>query len=98
MVPQDPVPDPGATERDALRAELRDSLGVIDGRAHEIRQQVLQADGLLDLERDQLLDGVLALLTEAKRMGDRLEDLIASDEPQVGTRAQPPTTTADPKR
>jgi hypothetical protein len=41
---------------------------------------------------------VLALLTEAKHMGDRLEDLIASDEPQVGTRAQPPTTTADPKR
>ena len=84
-------------ERDRVRKDLRDSLGVITGRTQLLQRQVLRANGLLALERDQLLGGLAGVLEEVRRVGDRVEDLIAGDERPVDsppelvvTRFKPP--------
>lgn len=77
MEPLNAARDPEPEERDVIRSELRNALNVITGRTQLLQRQVLRADGLLNLERDQLLSGLAATLEDVRRMGLRLEDAIA---------------------
>ena len=74
---------PETEERDAIRTDLRNALNVITGRAQLLQRQLLRADGLLNLERDQMLDGLAATLADVRRMSLRLEDLLVERPPQV---------------
>ncbi len=80
MVSHDDAPDFGAVERDAIRTDLVNALGLITGQTEVLRQQVLRANGLIDLERDQILGGLAFLRAETKRMGDRVDPLDGGDE------------------
>lgn len=98
MVPQDVSPDPDADARDVFRTDLRNSLCVIRVRAQIIQKQILRADGLLNLERDQLLSGLVALRTEALRLEERLEQLIAFEEQNATTQATSVIAQTEPPR
>ena len=80
MASHDDTQNFSAVERDAIRTNLVNALGLITGQTHMLRQQVLRANGLINLERDQILGGLVFLLAETKRMGDRVECLDGGDE------------------
>src|SRR4051812_46580738 len=79
VFPIDAVSDPDASERDVLRTDLRNSLSVIMVRMQLQQRQLLRADGLLNIQRDQLLDNLATTLAEVRRMSVKLEDLIAEE-------------------
>ena len=83
MFPLDTAPDPNAWERDVVRTELRNSLGVMTGRAQLMQRQILRSNGLGRPDRDLLLHELTAVLAEVTCMGDRLESMI------TGTTSQP---------
>ena len=87
MFPLDIVPDPAVMERDALRTDLRNSLGVITGRAQWLQRQVLRSNGLASGDRKELLHGLIAVLAEAERMGPQVEDLVAHQTPLMDRRS-----------
>ncbi|MFN8662909.1 MAG: hypothetical protein U0075_13525 [Thermomicrobiales bacterium] len=89
MIPLDPAPDPVSAERDAIRSDLRNSLSVITGRTQLLQRQVLRSNGLLNLERDQLLYGLAVTLAEVQRVGDQLEGLISGAPLAAQARAEP---------
>ena len=90
MEPTNAARDPDAEERDAIRTDLRNALNVITGRTQLLQRQVLRADGLLNLERDQMLDGLTATLADVRRMTLRLEDLLVEKTTPVSEPAEPP--------
>jgi hypothetical protein len=67
MASHDDAPDFGAVERDAIRTDLVNALGLITGQTEVLRQQVMRANGLINLERDQILGGLA--LYEPRRSG-----------------------------
>ena len=79
MVPQDFRPDPTVAERDRLRYEIGTPLTVITARAQLLQRQLLRADGLAPLQRDQMLGNLAALLTEVRQLSTRIEVLIVPD-------------------
>ena len=89
MFPLDIVPDPAKIERDALRTNLRNSLGIITGRAQLLQRQVLRSTGLISADRDDLLEGLTAVLAEVERVGAQVEDLVTSDTPYLNRRSAP---------
>jgi hypothetical protein len=76
MFPLDTAPDPNTWERNVVRTELRNSLGVMTGRAQLMQRQILRSNGLGRPDRDLLLHELTAVLAEVTRMGDRLESMI----------------------
>ena len=95
MVSKDDALDCDALKRDVIHADLGNSLEFIIGRTQALRQHVLRANGLLNLERDQLLGGLATMLNEARQMEERLEMLDGSIELLVEEPALPgPATTA----
>ena len=90
MEPLNAARDPEPEERDVIRSELRNALNVITGRTQLLQRQVLRADGLLNLERDQLLSGLAATLEDVRRVGLRLEDMMAEQVILAGTLTRSP--------
>lgn len=82
--------DPEAEDRDAIRIGLRNALNVITGRTQLLQRQILRADGLLNLERNLILDGLAATLDDVRRMGLHLEDLLVEKDSPAGPLAASP--------
>ena len=95
MEPLNAARDPEAEERDVIRTDLRNALNAITGRTQLLQRQVLRADGLLNLERDQLLSGLAATLEDVRRMGLRLEDLLVEQAALSGTPTRSPMAAPD---
>lgn len=56
-------------------------LTAISGRTQLLQRQILRADGLTNLERDQLLGNVVAVLAAVQLLEGRIETLIPPGEP-----------------
>ncbi len=87
MSPEDPRRDPSAADRDRLRYELSTPLTVITARAQLLQRQLLRANGLGHLERDQMLGNLTALLKEIHVLGTRAEALIGPEAAPAGAPA-----------
>jgi hypothetical protein len=97
MFPLDIVPDSAVLERDALRTDLRISLGVITGRAQRLQRQILRSNGLTRRDREEILHGLVAVLAEVERMGPQVEELVARQTPFMDRRsASLPVATEPP--
>lgn len=93
MSPEDPRPDPSAVDRDRLRYEFSTPLTVITARAQLLQRQLLRANGLVNLERDQMLGNLTALLTEVHLLSTRIEAVIGPDAAPSGASTGPAPTT-----
>ncbi|MFN8662144.1 MAG: hypothetical protein U0075_09655 [Thermomicrobiales bacterium] len=87
MFPLEIVPDSAVMERDALRTDLRNSLGVITGRAQRLQRQILRSNGLTRRDREEILHGLVAVLAEVERMGPQVEELVARQTPFMDRRS-----------
>jgi hypothetical protein len=97
MSPEDPSSDPSAADRDRLRYELSTPLTVITGRAQLLQRQLLRANGLVNLERDQMLGNLAALLTEVHLLSTRIESVIGLEAAPCGSPAHPPPSPPRPE-
>jgi hypothetical protein len=74
----DSAPDPATSERDALRSDLSNSIGVMIGRAQLLERQVLRSSALMSPHRDQLLHSLGDVLAEVRRIAAQIEDVVAT--------------------
>jgi hypothetical protein len=68
-------------DRDLLRHELIDSLASISANTQLLRRRVLRADGLSNLERDQMLGTIASTMAAVARLTAQLESVL----PMPGT-------------
>jgi hypothetical protein len=79
--PDDPRSDSPATGRDRQRDDLLNSLAIISDRARLLQRQILDANGLMNLERDQMLGSLATMRRELEALRTQLEALIDSADP-----------------
>lgn len=76
MSPKDSAPDPMTAERDSVRTDLRNALGVMTGRAQLMQRQIHRSGGMSQADRAQLLHELTTVLAELDRMGALVEDVV----------------------
>lgn len=81
MSPDEPRPDSSAGGRDRQREDLLNSLSIISDRARRLQRQILDANGLINLERDQMLGSLATMRRELEALRTQLEALIDPAEP-----------------
>lgn len=81
MSPDDPRRNSSAAGRGRQRDDLLNSISIISDRARLLQRQILDANGLINLERDQMLGSLATMRRELEALRTQLEALIDSVDP-----------------
>ena len=70
-----PDPDEAACDAHQLRHDLLLSLTIVFGQSHQLQRQPRRVGGFSDGDRQRLETGLAVILTAARALGTRIEDL-----------------------
>jgi hypothetical protein len=70
-----PDPDEAASDAHQLRHDLLSSLAIVSGQTQLLQRQLRRMDGFSDGDRERLETGLEVILTAARALGTRIEDL-----------------------